>query len=272
MKVTFSVVLYNSNYEDIKTLISNLLDCFESEVILYLVDNSPNNNLKNLSQLDTKRIVYLFNPSNPGFGAAHNLAIEKAIAQNSKYHFVINPDITIIEDVINIMVQYMENNSEVGMMMPKILNKDRSTQFLPKLLPSPQDILLRKLHRPRALYNKFINQYELRQVDDTIIYQAPVLSGCFTLFRIDALEKIGLYDDRFFMYFEDWDISRRMHKQYKTIVFQKAAVIHEYESGANKNKKLFKIFIQSAIRYFNKWGWFFDSERKKINKKTLQQF
>jgi GT2 family glycosyltransferase len=126
--------------------------------------------------------------------------------------------------------------------------------------------------KPVKAYQKFINEYELRDIPSDKIYNAPVLSGCFTLLNLNAIKKIGMYDDTFFMYFEDWDLSRRMHKYYKTIYFPKVAVYHGYESGANKNSRLFKIFIKSAIRYFNKWGWFFDSERDKINKVALEQF
>ena len=99
--------------------------------------------------------------------------------------------------------------------------------------------------------------------------------GGTIIFGIDEKQnykEVGVYDDRFFMYFEDWDLSRRMHQKYKTIYYPKVSVVHGYESGANKDKRLFKIFVKSAIYYFNKWGWFFDSERNKINKKTLQQF
>lgn len=74
------------------------------------------------------------------------------------------------------------------------------------------------------------------------------------------------------MYFEDWDLSRRMHQKYKTIYYPLVSVYHGYESGANKSKRLFKIFVQSALRYFNKWGWIFDKERRKVNRKTLKQF
>ena len=86
------------------------------------------------------------------------------------------------------------------------------------------------------------------------------------------MAEVGVYDDCFFMYFEDWDISRRMNRRYKTVYFPKASIFHDYESGANHNRRLLKIFIKSAIYYFNKWGWFFDKERKRINDLTLSQF
>ena len=120
--------------------------------------------------------------------------------------------------------------------------------------------------------NKFLDKYELRKVNPKKPINVPILSGCFTLLNLEIISEIGYYDERYFMYFEDWDLSRRMHKHYKTIYFPRVSVVHEYESGANKNKKLFIIFVKSAITYFNKWGWFLDSEREKINREALSQF
>ena len=158
------------------------------------------------------------------------------------------------------------------MMMPQILNLDGSIQSLPKLLPSPFSILLRKIKKPASLYQKFIDEYELRNVPKNKIYDAPILSGCFTLLNLEAIKKVGFYNDAYFMYFEDWDLSRRIHQHYKTIYFPVVSVFHGYDSGANKSIRLFKVFINSAITYFNRWGWFFDPERNEINKRALSQF
>lgn len=269
-KVSASVVLYSHSFEEISSLALHLLQ-FNEDITLYLVDNSPENKLQKLEQI-SENIQYFHFPENPGFGKAHNFAIRKAMDNGGKYHFVINPDIEFTENPLSPMLDYMELHQDVGMMMPKILNKDLTPQYLPKLLPSPYSVVLRKLKKPGFLYQKFINNYELRNVQENETYEAPILSGCFTLFRLEALQAIGLYDDAFFMYFEDWDISRRMNEKFKNIVYQKAAVVHHYESGANKNSKLFKIFLSSAFTYFSKWGWIFDKERARINQKTLAQF
>jgi GT2 family glycosyltransferase len=261
--------LYRNDITMLQNAIQSVLNTARMNKI-FLVDNSPTDDLKIL--VTDSRIEYVHNPANPGFGASHNVAIEKAIGLGSKYHFIVNPDIYFEGDVITPMVEYMADDATIGMMMPQILNEDGTIQNLPKLLPSPFSILKRKLKKPVRTYQKFINEYELRSVPKDLIYNAPVLSGCFTLLNLDAIKNVGMYDDEFFMYFEDWDLSRRMHQRYKTIYFPKVSVVHEYESGANKNSKLFKIFVNSAITYFNKWGWFFDSEREKINKEALSQF
>jgi GT2 family glycosyltransferase len=262
-------VLYRNDFHMLKKVTQSLLNS-NSIAKLFLVDNSPTDDLKALA-VDS-RIDYLFNPSNPGFGSAHNIAIQKAIDLGAKYHFVVNPDIYFKDDVISSMVVYIQSDSSIGMMMPQILNLDGTVQNLPKLLPSPFSILWRKLKTPPKAYQKFIDEYELRNVPQEIIYNAPVLSGCFTLLNLEAIKKIGVYDDRFFMYFEDWDLSRRMNQHYKTIYFPIVSVYHGYDSGANKSYSLFKIFVNSSVTYFNKWGWFFDSERKKINNCALSQF
>ena len=92
------------------------------------------------------------------------------------------------------------------------------------------------------------------------------------MFNLNAIKEVGVYDENFFMYFEDWDLSRRVHKNFKTIYFPSVFVYHGYDSGANKNIKLLFIFLHSAYHYFNKWGWFFDKKRKKINSIALSQF
>lgn len=269
IKTTSSIVLYRNDINMLQNAIQSILKTGGIDK-MFLVDNSPADELKIL--VIDSRIEYIHNPANPGFGASHNEAIQKAIELGSKYHFIVNPDIYFEGNVITPMVEYMANDATIGMMMPQILNEDGSIQNLPKLLPSPFSILKRKIKKPAKVYQKFINEYELREVPKDFIYNAPVLSGCFTLLNLDAIKKVGMYDDIFFMYFEDWDLSRRMHKHYKTIYFPKVSVVHEYESGANKNLKLFKIYVNSAINYFNKWGWFFDSERKKVNREALSQF
>lgn len=269
--VTLSIVLYNNEVKILKETINSVLNSKTGfDFRLYLIDNSPVDTLKNITL--SKNVEYIHNPSNPGFGAAHNIVIKKAIDAGAKYHFIVNPDVCFEGDVITSMVNYMKSNSDVGMMMPQILNDDGSIQNLPKLLPSPYSVLMRKLKKPAFFYNDFINKYELRLVHKDKIYNTPILSGCFTLLNLEAVKEVGMYDDAYFMYFEDWDLSRRMHQCYKTIYFPKVSVFHGYESGANKKSKLFKIFVNSAITYFNKWGWFFDSEREKINKEALQQF
>ncbi len=266
INITASIVLYKNPENEILNLINTLKKSIVSKI--FIIDNSPNR----FTNFNENNIIYFHFPNNPGFGNSHNFALKNAIDLNSQFHFIINPDIIFSENVIKIMVDYALSDKNIGMMMPKILNLDGSIQYLPKLLPSPFSILYRKFKFPKFYYKDFIMKYEFRFTDDKLIYNAPIISGCFTLLNLKAIREVGVYDDKYFMYFEDWDLSRRMHKKYKTLYFPKVTVYHGYESGANKNGKLFKIFIKSAITYFNKWGWFFDSDRRRVNRAALEQF
>ena len=268
MIISASIVTYNTPYEDIR----NLIDSLTSSVLnkLYIIDNTPINILEN--KLMHSKIVYMHNPSNPGFGASHNIALKKSCVEEYDYHFVINPDIYISPLVISRMVYRMEADKSIGMMMPKIEYPNGKIQYLPKLLPTPFTLLGRKFKWPKCFYNKLVNKYELRFVDEKMTYSCPIISGCFSLIRLSVVKEIGYYDNSYFMYFEDWDFSRRMHLKFKTIYCPEFCVIHRYYSGANKSVKLFFVFIISAIKYFTKWGWWFDIDRRRINNDVLKQF
>lgn len=267
-----SIVLYNTRADDIAKLVGSLNLC-SSFAKVYFVDNSPRSELLPIIESFSPHFnyKYIHLPENPGFGAGHNVSLRMSLEDDIAYHAIINPDVHFSSDVLVPMLRHMNQHRDTGMIMPQILNHDGTIQNLPKLLPTPFGIIYRKLNLPIAHHRNFMDRYELRKSSKDTIYNAPILSGCFTVLKLSAIRDIGMYDEKYFMYFEDWDLSRRMHRTYKTIYFPKVSVIHGYESGANKNRKLFMVFIKSAIAYFNKWGWFFDSERNKFNKQALSQ-
>ncbi len=268
--INVSIVLFNNNPETISKAINS---CLLSELVykIYLIDNSPTDELREFSKLD-HRIVYIFNNANLGFGKAHNIAMKKSIEECTPYHLVLNPDVCFEEGVLEELYKFMEENTDVGLVMPKVLYPDGRIQYLCKLLPTPFDLFGRRFLNfyPFKKYIEKRNEiYELRFTGYDKIMEVPYLSGCFMFIRTKVLEKVGLFDERFFMYLEDTDLSRRIHRVAKTIYYPYVNIYHEYVKGSYKNKVLLKYHIQSAIKYFNKWGWLFDREREEINKKIL---
>jgi GT2 family glycosyltransferase len=100
----------------------------------------------------------------------------------------------------------------------------------------------------------------------------PYLSGCFMLLRQESLRKIGLFDERFFMYPEDIDLSRRMAVCYDTLFFPLATVTHEHGAASRKSLRMLLIHLVNIFKYFNKWGWIHDPIREQLNCRTLKQF
>jgi GT2 family glycosyltransferase len=263
-----SIVLYNNSDKQI----NDLLACISTFnfIFILVVDNSSNDNRKIFFNNDN--FIYIHNAKNFGFGRSHNLAIPYIRKFNSKYHLILNPDIIFQNVVIDELLVFLDNNSDTGSIMPQILNFDGSIQFLPKLIPSPLDILIRKFNFLKFIFKSRFTNYEMKShMLRKVVCNVPIISGCFFIIRSEIIEKIGLFDDKYFLYFEDWDLSRRIHRHYKTIYYPLVSIYHGYQSDANKNFKIFILFFKSFFTYFNKWGWFFDNERKASNKNALLQ-
>ena len=144
MKLSASIVLYNTKTEDLKRVINSYFS-YKGEKQLFLIDNSPTDRLKEIVKVyPNNNIYYIFNNENMGYGKAHNIAIKKSIEQNLPYHIILNPDIIIEKDVLEKLANYMELHPEVGNIMPKIIYPDGELQYLCKLLPSPIDLIFRR--------------------------------------------------------------------------------------------------------------------------------
>lgn len=263
-----SIVLYHNSEEEVR----NVLHCalLSPIDIIYVIDNSRNDLLRLYCQGISERVVYVHS-ENIGYGGAHNVAIKDAMRKGAVYHIVLNPDIYFEPGVIEKLTAYMELNPEVGLVMPKVLYPDGKIQYLCKLLPGPSDLLLRRFLPWKGYVEKKNRKYELRLADYGKEMEVPSLSGCFMFMRMSVLIRIGGFDVRYFMYAEDLDLCRRVGQVAKTMYYPAVAVYHKYAKGSYKNRKLMRYHICSVIKYFNKWGWFFDAERRKINKKVLRE-
>lgn len=264
VKISGSIVIYKHKYAQIEELLNAFL-VLPFDVRLFIVDNSPNDSI-NADLPKSESIHYHFCNANLGYGKAHNIALR--LASNwSEFHIVLNPDILFEPNAINAMVEYMSVNPNIGLLMPKVLYANGETQFLCKLFPTPFDLIMRRFI-PGFLKGKLqmrLDQYELKHKDYNEIMEVPNLSGCFMFLRMDVLKIVGLFDESFFMYLEDTDLSRRINLQFQTIYYPRVSIIHQYEKGSYKSLKLLKYHIVSAFRYFNKYGWFFDTVRTTIN-------
>ncbi len=264
--ITGSIVLYNNDFSELKNCINSFLNT-ELNVKMYLVDNSTTESLKKLKEIYPSKIEYIFNKKNIGFGKGHNIAIQKVIGK-SKYHFILNPDIWFEKGNLEKMYQFMEKHPEVGQLMPKVLNPDGSIQHLCKRLPTPFDLLVRRFipKQLKPFFKKRLDWYEFKDIGYDKTVEVPALSGCCMFVRTKVFEEIGMFDENFFMYLEDYDLCRRIGEKYKTVYYPEAEIYHGYGKHSYKNKKLLLIHIKSAVKYFNKWGWFFDKKRREINK------
>ena len=262
--LTVSIVLYKTDPHELEQAVR----CCKGaslRVEVIVVDNSPEDGAGSLCR--TLGAKYIHTGKNIGFGAAHNIGIANCFS--SKYHLVLNPDVQFEGDVLEKLLQFLELNKSVGLVMPRVVYPDGSLQKLCKRLPTPFDIFAKRVFSGllKQMFHKRLSVFELCDMDMTKVLSVPYLSGCFMLMRRDALQYVGLFDERFFMYFEDLDLTRRIHERYQTIYYPGATIIHRHDKGSYKSTKLLFCGIHSAVQYFNKWGWLWDRQRDLVNSK-----
>lgn len=263
-----SIVLYRPDWEQVSALTHALLQSQRVNRV-YWIDNSPQ--AAEQLPLQSERIQYQHNPTNLGYGAAHNIAIRESIYDNIPFHLVINPDIILDAKELDRMLDFVSQNPLVGSLMPKVTYPNGQLQYLCKLLPTPLDVFGRRF-LPSAWIAQRNHRYEMRASGYDKIMNIPYLSGCFMLLRTEAVKQARLFDERFFMYPEDMDLTRRIHRNYLTVYFPHATIIHNHEKASYKSLKMLWIHMVNMCRYFNKWGWFRDKERQLFNDTAIREY
>lgn len=267
MRIAVSIVIYKSDAE-LKEAIQSVFST-DLDVRLFLIDNSDTDKLK--VHADDPRISYIFNGSNLGYGAAHNIGLRKSIEGGIKYHLVMNPDVSFVPGTLEKLVEFMEDQSKIGALMPKVYYKDGQLQRLCKLLPTPFDLIGRRFMAKTKWAIRQNKKYELHHFNYDTVLNTSCLSGCFMFLRTNTLEKVGLFDEQFFMYMEDYDLGRRINQHHPTIFLPSVEIIHRYTKGSYHQSKLLMYHMVSAIKYFNKWGWFRDKDRDRLNSEVLTE-
>ncbi|MCR5069575.1 MAG: glycosyltransferase [Prevotella sp.] len=283
--ITASIVTYNHHLLDFEPVLRSL---FASPVdVIYIVDHSDDmldlkqelqefgqRVLKGEEELKRKaengfQLIYIPHRNN-GYGGGHNVALSEAMKLDSQYHLVVNPDVWFGPEVIPALREYMDSHEEVGQMMPKVMYPNGQIQRLAKMLPTPLDMFGR-FCLPGWIIKRRNTKYELGQSGFSKTMNVPYLSGCFMFLRMSALKEVGTFDEHFFMYAEDIDLTRRMHQKYETLYYPSVTIYHTFTRGSRKSLRLLRIHIVNIIMYFNKWGWWRDEERKEINNRVQEQ-
>lgn len=285
MKVTASIVTYHTDVKELDKCIESMLNDGIDKI--YISDNTdsdfPIHHEEYLATVygyckdiaikkyGEDKLEHIANRSNLGYGAGHNVAIKRAKEEGSTYHLVINADVYFDRGVIPALKDYMDKNDDAAMAQPKILYPDGELQYTVRLLPSPLNLIFRRF-LPKAFVEKMNYKYLLKFADHEKEMNIPYHQGSFMFFRMKSFDEVGLFDERFFLYPEDIDITRRMHKKFRTMYYPKVSVVHKHCAASYKDKKMLKIHMENMIKYFNKWGWIFDSERRKWNKRIIEEY
>lgn len=257
VKLSVCIVAYN-NYADVEAVITSL-EKYTSVALtkkIYIVDNGAAVSAVSDVEAFRKQIAtltdveYIDAGINLGFGKGHNQVLD---IFDSEYHAIVNPDILFCEDAFSKILEWMKENKEVGMTIPLITDeKGRRHEVYRRELTvfdMFNRMFLKGAFRARAMH------HTMHDMDFLKPFQVPFGQGSFLVIRSELFKKLGGFDDNFFMYVEDADLSRRVNQVSKLMYYPDARVIHKWDKGSHKNKALFKYHVESMFYYFKKWGW-----------------
>lgn len=266
-ELTISLVIYKPLLEQLSETLQSLALSLSHVCISYhvfIIDNTPENEFSAVNQkfltgfFKPSAFTYLQQKTNVGFGKAHN----HTLGVDSKFHLVLNPDLTMSTDAIKNSIEYLSENTNCGLLTPHVTWSDGTVQRLCKKYPSVFILLLRGF-APQSIKRFFksnLDDYEMvNEIDNHSVYiNPPMVSGCFMFFRTDIWNKCGGFDERYFLYFEDFDLSIRV-KQFCDIAYvPQVSIIHHGGFAARKGVKHIFLFFKSMILFFNihHWSWF----------------
>ncbi|MBR8299987.1 glycosyltransferase [Burkholderia dolosa] len=226
---------------------------------LYLVDNGGLGTAADSGRAVHERgVAYsiVSGHGNVGYGRGHNLAIAQT---TSRYHLVLNPDVDIAPESLFMALAFLDAQPQVGLLTPGILSDEGQLQYLCRRPPAVLDLLVRGF-APAGVRQRFAERlahYEMRDVinDHDVVWDPPIVSGCFMLFRTEVLKKLRGFDPRYFLYFEDYDLSLRTHEVAHVAYVPSVRVIHHGGGASRKGFKHIRMFAASAFKFYNRFGW-----------------
>jgi GT2 family glycosyltransferase len=195
------------------------------------------------------------NAKNVGFGAAHNQAI---LTAKTHYHLILNPDVVMAPTALSAALAYLQQQPHVVAVSPHCNNQAGQVEYLCKRYPTVLDLLL------RGFAPKWLQQYFQKRLDSyacvdlcstTNNSEVPLISGCWMLCRTQALQAVGGFDSRYFLYFEDFALSLALQQQGQLHYFPASQIVHHGGYAARKGWRHIRYFACSAWRFFHQHGW-----------------
>lgn len=250
-----SVIIVNYNVrpflENAVVSIRKAIKGIEGEI--FVVDNASDDGSVKMVRSKFPKVRLLANTKNVGFAAANNLALTRA---RGKYILLINPDTVVQENTLRAMIDFFDQNPDVGLAGCKILNPDGTFQ-LPcrRSFPTPW-VAFTKITGLSALFpnTRIFGRYNLTYLDPNETYEVDAVSGSFMFLRRDVYEKVGGLDESFFMYGEDLDWCYRIQQAGWKIFYVHSTQIVHYKGESVRRSDLdeLRLFYDAMHRFVQK--------------------
>ncbi|UXZ61879.1 glycosyltransferase family 2 protein [Burkholderia multivorans] len=265
--MSISVVIYHPDVAQLEQTLASLREACgrllarvpRCPIELFLIDNGGLGDVSaTIGRFRAQGVTchILTGHGNIGYGRGHNLAIDRA---RGALHLILNPDVDLDADAFVIAYTFLEAHSDVGLLAPRIGDEAGQLQYLCRRFPSITDLFVRGFVplRVRRMFEKRLAHYEMHDVvgEAEVVWDPPIISGCFMLFRTSVLKALGGFDARYFLYFEDYDLSLRAHDVARVAYVPAVRVIHHGGGASRKGFAHIRMFAASAFKFYNRFGW-----------------
>ena len=254
-----TIILVNHNHGDQAQRAIESLYALKDETSFHLivVDNASSDNVSGWLGARYPQVCVLQNKLPKGF--AHNVNLGLRMAVESDYVLLMNPDIECLPGLLKQLVMFMDSNSDVGIAGPQLLNPDLTIQPSCRAFSSPLSILVRGLHMDSILGStKFMQQYLMTEFDHSSVTDVDWITGALMIVRHEAIEQVGLMDERYFLYSEDQDWCCQMWQAGWRVCYlpqAQAKHAHRREGVRKPWSKATRYQLTSAFKMFRKFGW-----------------
>jgi len=250
LKASLCIVTYN-NRDNISAALGSIIEKTKgTELSVYICDNASSDGTPDIVEKEFPQVTVIRNTENRGFGSGHNTIINEL---DSDVHFIVNPDIMLTCDTVTQMCGFMKDNPDIVMAVPKFVYENGREQFTPKLTPTLRYMLGGRFERFGGVFRKWRREYTFADRNVTEVTDVGFCSGCFIAIRTDIFKRVGGFDERYFLYSEDADLTRMAQQHGRTVYTPQFSVIHLWERAYVKSCKYFFIQISSMVKYFWKW-------------------
>ena len=246
-----SIIIVNYNTKDL------LIDCIRSihqnppsgDYEILVSDNNSTDGSEACA--DMEKVTFLPMGGNLGFSKANNRALEKA---KGEYILFLNPDTLMLKGTLDMCIRALSEAPEYGCLGCRVLMENGKLDLACRRgFPTLKNSLFKFTGLDKLFKNRFFAGYNLLYMPEDGIYPIDCVVGAFMLFPKAVLDKIGGFDERFFMYGEDVDLCYRVHHEgFKTLYFGSCSIIHKKRASSKKSKAAKKAFYDSMWLYYEK--------------------
>jgi N-acetylglucosaminyl-diphospho-decaprenol L-rhamnosyltransferase len=230
--ITLSVVSHEQDWL-VNSLLADLAQLREHELAIVVTQNVPDRDALNAPP--SAEVIVNVRPK--GFGANHNAAFQRC---RTPYFCVVNPDVRLNMDPFPALLAALQSHGDAGVAGPQVCDPDGRTEDSARRFPTASS-LLRKL-----LSGTLGPDYPV----DRGAQRVDWVAGMFMLFRSKAFRAVGGFDERFFLYYEDVDICRRMGALgYDAVYVPDVTVVHDARRESRRNPRRMAIHAASLLRY-----------------------